>query len=709
MNRNYEEIISRKLNIPLGQVKNTIALLEEDATVPFIARYRKERTGGLDEVQIIAVRDNLTSLKELDKRAAAIIKSLKDTEQYTEELGKAIASAKTMAALEDIYLPYKPKRKTRASIAREKGLEPLAHMLLRGQYRSSDDAKKFINGEKGVQTAEEALKGASDIIAEIINEDGTVRENLRNFFRRESFFTSRLVKKKEQDGEKYKDYFDWSENVNKAPSHRILAVLRGVNEGILTAHFLPEEEEALNRLENSFFRRDGVPNQIVENAMVDSYKRLLSGSLENEVRQDLKKKADEKAVSVFADNLKQLLLAAPLGRKSVLAVDPGLRTGSKVVVLDSQGKLLANTVIYPLAPHNKEREAERILKSLYEKYGFQAIAVGNGTGGREAESFCRRISFGSSIPVIMVNESGASVYSASEIAREEFPDHDVTVRGAVSIGRRLMDPLAELVKIDPKSIGVGQYQHDVDQKMLKAALDDTVSSCVNAVGVELNTASAQLLSYVSGCNSRIATNIISYRNENGPFKSRAELKKVKGLGPKVFEQAAGFLKISGGSNILDSSAVHPESYSVVKAMAKDAGCRVDDLMKQEEIRNSINLKEYVTDTAGLPTLIDIMRELAQPGRDPRESFEVFSFDETVSVPEDLMQGMRLPGIVTNVTAFGAFVDVGVHQDGLVHISQLANSYVADPNDVVKVGQKVSVTVLDVDLKRKRISLSMKES
>jgi len=485
-------------------------------------------------------------------------------------------------------------------------------------------------------------------------------------------------------------------------------VLRGVNEGLLTAHFLPDEEDSLDRIRVSYFHRDESPNAIVEGALADSYKRLLSSSLENEVRHELKLKADEKAVSVFSDNLKELLLAAPLGQKSLLAVDPGLRTGSKIVVLDRQGKLLEHTVIYPLVPYNKEGEAERILKKLYDKYGFEAIAVGNGTGGREAEAFCRKIDFGKNIPVIMVNESGASVYSASEIAREEFPDYDITVRGAVSVGRRLMDPLAELVKIDPKSIGVGQYQHDVDQKMLKSALDDTVSSCVNAVGVELNTASPQLLSYVSGCNNRIASNIVAYRNENGPFKSRAELKKVKGLGPKVFEQSAGFLKISDGKNVLDRSAVHPESYGVVKEMTKDLGCSIDELMKDKDLRKKIDLKRYVSGDVGLPTLKDIMNELAQPGRDPRESFELFSFDDTVSVPEDLTPGLRLPGIVTNVTAFGAFVDVGVHQDGLVHISRLSDTFIKDPNDIVKVGQKVSVTVLDVDLQRKRISLSMKD-
>ncbi|MBN2656265.1 MAG: RNA-binding transcriptional accessory protein [Spirochaetales bacterium] len=708
MEKDYGKLLSAKLNLPMKGVANTIELLEEDATVPFIARYRKERTGGLDEVQIIAIRDGLSSLKELDKRAAAIIKSLKETELYTEELGKAIAAAQTMAALEDIYLPYKPKRKTRASIAREKGLEPLAKMLLEGRYKSIKDSEAFIDPEKGVSTAEEALKGAGDIIAEMINENSEVRENLRIHFRRNSQFTSRLVKKKEKEAAKYSDYFDWTENINKAPSHRILAVLRGVNEGLLTAHFLPDEEDSLDRVRKSFFHRSESPNEIVEEALVDSYKRLLSSSLENEVRQELKQKADEKAVSVFADNLKELLLAAPLGQKSLLAVDPGLRTGSKIVVLDRQGKLLEHTVIYPLAPYNKEAEAERILKKLQDKFGFEAIAVGNGTGGREAEAFCRKISFGKAVPVIMVNESGASVYSASQIAREEFPDYDITVRGAVSIGRRLMDPLAELVKIDPKSIGVGQYQHDVDQKLLKSALDDTVSSCVNAVGVELNTASPQLLSYVSGCNSRIASNIVAHRNENGPFKSRADLKKVKGLGPKVFEQSAGFLKISDGKNVLDRSAVHPESYGVVKQMAADQGCSIDDLMRDGELRKRIDLNKYVTGDIGLPTLKDIMKELAQPGRDPRESFELFSFDETVSVPEDLSPGMRLPGIVTNVTAFGAFVDVGVHQDGLVHISCLSDTFVKDPNDIVKVGQKVSVTVLDVDLQRRRISLSMKD-
>lgn len=692
----------------MKQVESTIELLEQDSTVPFIARYRKEVTGGLDEVQIINIRDHLTSLKELDKRAAAIIKSLKEMDLYSDELADAIGKAETLAKLEDIYLPYKPKRKTRASIAREKGLEALAQKLLNGSYKSIDDAKKFIDEDKGVSNVEDALKGASDIIAEILNEDSRVRENLRIHFHKNSFFSSKLIKKKENEAAKYKDYFDWSENINRAPSHRILAVLRGVNEGLLTAHFVPDEEESLERLKRTYFANRSVLDPVLEEAVRDSYKRLLSSSLENEIKQELKTKADEKAVSVFSDNLKELLLSPPLGRQSILALDPGLRTGSKVVVLDKQGKLLEHTVIYPLAPHNKEAESARILKKLYDKYSFEAIAVGNGTGGRESESFCRSLDFGNKIPVIMVNESGASVYSASQIARDEFPDQDITVRGAVSIGRRLMDPLAELVKIDPKSIGVGQYQHDVDQKLLKTALDDTVSSCVNAVGVELNTASPKLLSYVSGCNSKIAGNIVSYRNENGPFSSRIELKKVKGLGPKVFEQAAGFLRISKGKNVLDASAVHPESYGTVKLMADNMNCTIEDLMKDPSIRKSIRLEDYVTESTGLPTLKDIMDELAQPGRDPRERFESFSFDDTISVPEDLIKGMTLPGIVTNVTAFGAFVDVGVHQDGLVHISQLSDSFISDPNDVVKVGQKVYVTVLDVDLQRKRISLSMKK-
>jgi uncharacterized protein len=707
MENTYAQQISKELNISYKQVESTVDLLESDATVPFIARYRKEATGGLDEVQIIEIRDRLQSLKELGKRAAAIIKSLKDMDQYTDELAKAIEKAESLAKLEDLYLPYKPKRKTRASLAREKGLEPLAQMLLTGKYKSIKDAESFINREKGIADSEEALKGASDIIAELINENPEVRENLRIHFNRNSIFASRLIKKKEKEAEKFKDYFDWSENINRAPSHRILAALRGVNEGYLNVHFLPDEEESIRKIRRTFFQNQNSLNPIVEEALKDSYKRLLSASLENEIKNNLKIKADEKAVSVFADNLKELLLAPPLGRKSILALDPGLRTGTKVVVLDKQGKLLEHTVIYPLVPHNKVEESERILKKLYDKYNFEAIAVGNGTGGREAESFCRNLKFSDKVTVISVNESGASVYSASDIAREEFPDYDITVRGAVSIGRRLMDPLAELVKIDPKSIGVGQYQHDVDQKMLKTSLDDTVSSCVNAVGVELNTASSKLLSYVSGCNSKIAANIISYRDQNGPFQSRAELKKVKGLGPKVFEQSAGFLRISNGKNALDASAVHPESYPIVRKMAEDLGCTISDLMKDSSIRKKIRLSEYLSDSIGMPTLKDIMDELAQPGRDPRQSFEAFSFDDTVSVPEDLVKGMKLPGIVTNVTAFGAFVDIGVHQDGLVHISQLSDSFVSDPNDVVKAGQHVQVTVMDLELKRNRISLSMK--
>ena len=708
MKNNYASKISKELQLPLKQVENTIELLEADSTVPFIARYRKEVTGGLDEVQIIAIRDSLQVLKDLFKRSTAIIKSLKEMDKYSEELAKAISEADTMAKLEDIYLPYKPKRKTRASIAREKGLEPLARMLLDGKYKSIEDSKTYINKDKAVLTSEDALKGASDIIAEIINENPKVRENLRIHFKRNSVFSSKLIKKKEKEAAKFKDYFDWNENINRAPSHRILAVLRGVNEGLLNVHFLPDEEDSIEKLKISYFHNANIQNPILNDAVKDSYKRLLSSSLENEIKHEMKKIADEKAVSVFADSLKELLLAAPLGRKTILALDPGLRTGTKVVVLDKQGKLLEHTVIYPLAPHNKVAESEKIIKRLYDKYSFEAIAVGNGTGGREAESFCRKLSFGSDVTTIMVNESGASVYSASEIAREEFPNHDITVRGAVSIGRRLMDPLAELVKIDPKSIGVGQYQHDVDQKLLKSALDDTVSSCVNAVGVELNTASAKLLSYVSGCNSKIAHNIVEHRNVNGPFSSRIDLKKVKGLGPKVFEQSAGFLRISKGKNILDSSAVHPERYNTVKLMAKNLNCTINDLMSDKKLREQIELNNYISEDMGLPTLKDIVDELAQPGRDPRDGFESFSFDETVAVPEDLTKDMKLPGIVTNVTAFGAFVDVGVHQDGLVHISQLADSYVSDPNDIVKVGQKVDVTVLDIDLQRNRISLSMKE-
>ncbi|MGD8776077.1 MAG: Tex family protein, partial [Syntrophobacterales bacterium] len=683
--------------------------LDEGATVPFVARYRKEATDSLDEVAIATIRDRLHQLRELDKRREAILKSLHERELLTDELKEKILAAETLTSLEDIYLPYRPKRRTRATVAREQGLEPLALKLF-AQEQTTDppgEAKAFVEPEKGVQTIEDALAGARDIIAEWVNEDQVGRAKMRAFYAEKGIFQTRVVPDKETEGNKYRDYFDWQEPASKAPSHRILAMRRGEKEGVLTLRVHPPEAEALNLLETLFVKEDGDAAQQVSIAVQDSYKRLLSQAMETEIRKATKERADAEAIRVFADNLRQLLLAPPLGRKNVLAIDPGLRTGCKVVCLDRQGKLLNTDTIYPFTSEKSKLESLAILGRLCERYEVEAIAVGNGTGGRETEALVRGMDLPGNIPVVMVNESGASVYSASQVAREEFPDLDVSVRGAVSIGRRLVDPLAELVKIDPKSIGVGQYQHDVDQQALKSTLDDVVSSCVNGVGVEVNTASEQLLTYVSGLGPQLAKSIIKYRNEHGPFLSREDLKAVPRLGPKAFEQAAGFLRIRDGRNPLDATAVHPESYQVVKAMASDLGCSIMELLRDEELRHRIDLSKYVTETAGIPTLTDILAELAKPGRDPRQRFEVFTFSGEVQKIDDLRPGMRLPGIITNVTAFGAFVDVGVHQDGLVHVSQLADRFVKDPSDVVKAQQQVTVTVLEVDLERKRISLSMK--
>jgi uncharacterized protein len=700
----HATIIAKELNVRPQQVKAVADLLSEGATIPFIARYRKEATGSLDEVAIQNIRDRLEQLIELDKRREAICSSLQERELLTDDLKKQIEAASTMAELEDIYLPYRPKRRTRATIAKEKGLEPLAEQIFR-QDDKPIDVSAFIDPEKGVETEEDAWAGANDIMAEWISEDTCIRGVLRLMFDRKAQIQASVVKKKEQDAAKFRDYFDWQEPLKKAPAHRIHAILRGQNEGFLTVHALPDEQEALEILEKLVVKNNNASGQRVREATHDAYKRLVLPSLEGETLKAAKERADQEAIQVFVKNLRELLLAAPLGQKRVLAIDPGFRTGCKVVVLDEQGTLKQNTTIYPTQGEKQQKTAESIVKDLCRQHKTEAIAVGNGTASRETETFLRELDLG--VPVTMVDESGASIYSASEAARQEFPDYDVTVRGAVSIGRRLQDPLAELVKIDPKSIGVGQYQHDVDQKALKRSLDDVVMSCVNAVGVEVNTASMQLLTYVAGLGPQLAKNMVKWREENGPFQSRKEFLKVARLGPKAFEQAAGFLRIHNGKHPLDASAVHPERYALVEQMAKDANCQIIDLVQNPLLRKHLDLKRYVSDDVGLPTLKDIMAELEKPGRDPRPTFEAFSFSDQVHTLQDLRPGMKLPGIVTNVTNFGAFVDIGVHQDGLVHISQLADRFIKDPSDVVSVRQKVEVTVLNVDLERKRIALSMR--
>lgn len=700
--------ISNVLNINSKQVKATLALLEEGASVPFISRYRKELTDSLDEVQIAAIRDLAQQLKELDKRREAILKSLTELGKLTPELEKHLNAAQTLTILEDIYLPHKPKRKTRASVAREKGLEPLAlRILAQSRIDVEGEATTYVNNEKGVGNTEEALAGARDIIAEIINEDADARTKMRRYFEQKSTYKSTVAKGKETEAIKYKDYFEWEENAKNAPSHRVLAMLRGEDEGLLKLDVLPPDEEAIELLARQFITGNNDASKQVELAIYDGYKRLLRPAMETELRAAIKQKADEEAIRVFAANARQLLMAAPLGQKNVMAIDPGFRTGCKVVCLDRQGNLLENTTIYPHTGQGNIKDAEWKVNQLCEKHDVEAIAIGNGTAGRETETFIRGLKL-DKITLVMVNESGASIYSASPLAREEFPDHDVTVRGAVSIGRRLMDPLAELVKIDPKSIGVGQYQHDVDQSKLQQSLDDTVMSCVNAVGVELNTASKQLLAYVSGLGESLAQNIVNYRSKNGAFKNRESLKKVPRLGDKAFEQAAGFLRIRNAEQPLDSSGVHPERYELVGKMAADLGVSIEKLIADTNLQKQISLQKYVSTEVGLPTLQDILKELAKPGRDPREQFEAFSFADGVNSIADLRKGMKLKGIVTNITNFGAFVDIGVHQDGLVHTSQLANRFVANPNEVVKVSQVVEVTVTEVDVERKRISLSMKE-
>jgi uncharacterized protein len=705
----YASTIAEQLNLGTRQVEKTIELLEQGATVPFIARYRKEATGSLNEVQITAIRDLLLRLKELDKRREAIIASVNEQGKLTPELEKQILAATNMTELEDLYLPYKPKRRTRATMAVERGLEPLANEIQK-QYSCHLDqlAEKYINPEKGVNTIDDALAGARDIIAERVSENAQARNKVRNLFRRSAMLSSKVVKNKEEEGGKFESWFDWKENAMRAPSHRILALFRGEEEGVLRVHVMPESDDpAYETLERQFVSGRYDSSEQVRMAVRDGYKRRLAPSIETEFYNLLKEKADKEAIRVFAENLRQLLLAPPLGQKRILAIDPGFRTGCKTVCLDAQGQLLHNETIYPFTSVREERAAIAKLEALVEAFHIEAIAIGNGTAGRETEEVVKRCHFKGKLIAVMVSENGASVYSASDVARREFPDYDVTVRGAVSIGRRLMDPLSELVKIDPKSIGVGQYQHDVNQKMLQESLEDVVVSCVNSVGVELNTASRELLSYVSGIGPALADKIVEYRNQEGPFESRSELKKVERLGDKAFEQCAGFLRVRESDNPLDRSAVHPERYALVERMAKDAGTTVEQLMASKELRQKIKIEKYVTADCGLPTLQDIMKELDKPGLDPRARFEVFEFDKNVTRLEDLKEGMILPGIVTNITAFGAFVDVGVHQDGLVHISQLANRRVADPNEVVHLHQHVKVKVIEVDLRRHRISLSMK--
>ncbi len=701
------QLIAAKLNLAASQVKNTIDLLNDGATVPFISRYRKERTGSMDEVQVGAVKDEKARFEELIKRKETILNTIEEQDKLTGELNARIENCWNSTELEDIYLPYKPKRKTKATIAREKGLEPLAKIIMKQQERDLDfRALSFVQGE--VASADDALSGARDIIAEWINENENARSMVRRAFEQGAVVRSKVVKSKEEDGAKYRDYFDWEEPLRRCPSHRLLAMRRGETEGFLRISIAPDEANIQERLDRYFVRSSNECGEQVAVAVKDSYKRLLSSSMETEFSNLSKVKADQEAIQVFAENLRQLLLAAPLGQKRVLAIDPGYRTGCKVVCLDAQGNLLHNETIYPHKPQEETKQSARKLTSLVSSYQIEAIAIGNGTASRETEHFVKKLRYDRDLKVFVVSEDGASVYSASKVARDEFPQYDVTVRGAVSIGRRLMDPLAELVKIDPKSIGVGQYQHDVDQKMLKESLDTVVESAVNKVGVNVNTASKHLLTYISGLGPQLAQNIVDFRKENGAFGSRKELMKVPRMGAKAFEQAAGFLRIPDAENPLDNSAVHPESYAVVQKMAKDLKCSVADLVSNKELVETIELKNYVTEEIGLPTLTDIRSELNKPGRDPRKGIKVFEFAEGIFKVEDLQVGMVLPGIVTNITKFGAFVDVGVKQDGLVHISMLADRFISDPNEIVKLHQHVMVKVTELDLARKRIQLSLKD-
>ena len=705
----YSLKIAKELNLQEPQVANTIYLLENAASIPFIARYRKELTGELDEIEITKIRDRHNQLREMDKRRDSIMESIKEQGKLTPEIEKQLNNAGTLAELEDIYLPYKPKRKTRASVAKAKGLEPLADMIYAQEYFDIEQkASTFINIEKGVNTIEEAIAGACDIIAEWINESLQVRSVLRLLFEKESNIESRVVKGKEIEGRNYETYYEVKELLVKSPSHRILAMFRGENEGFLKISIEPLPEKALELIDKKILKANNRAGLLVKDTIRDAYKRLLQPSMETEMRQLAKQRADEEAIRVFAANLKQLLLAPPLGHKTVLAIDPGFRSGCKIVILDRNGKLVHNETIYPHPPQNEFKQAINKIESLADAYKVEAIAIGNGTAGRETENLIRRIKFKKDILAVVVNESGASVYSASAVAREEFPDYDVTVRGSVSIGRRLMDPLAELVKIDPKSIGVGQYQHDVNQTSLQKSLEDVVVSCVNSVGVDLNTASKELLTYVSGVGPVLAKNIVEMRNNNGSFTSRTALKKIPRFGDKAFEQAAGFLRIQNAENPLDASAVHPESYGIVAQMANSVNSSISDLMSNAALRKQIHLQNFITDSVGMPTLRDIMNELDKPGRDPRKKFDMFEFDKNVHEMKDLIAGMELAGIVTNITAFGAFVDIGVHQDGLVHISQMANRFIKNPNEVVTLNQKVKVKVVEVDIDRKRIQLSMKD-
>lgn len=704
----YSKIIAKTLNLSVQRVENTLMLLEEGCTIPFISRYRKERTGNMNEVEIAAVNDAFDRLKEISKRKETVKKTISELGKMTDELQRRIDGCWDANELEDIYMPFKPKRRTKAQIAREQGLEPLSVILMMQRERNPElAAKRFVKGE--VKDAKAALKGAQDIIAEAVSEDERSRQTVRSAFRKEAVITSKAVKSKmsSDEAQKFADYFDFSVPLRKCSSHRLLAIRRGENEGFLRVNISADDDECTERLKRLFVHGLGKCSDLVAEAVTDAYKRLVKPSIETEFAKLSKEKADEEAICVFSENLRQLLLSAPLGQKRVMGVDPGFRTGCKVVCLDEQGNLLHHEAIFPHPPVNKRSLAIQQVTDMVDRFGIEAIAIGNGTASRETSDFIKSIPTCRQLKVFVVSEDGASVYSASQVAREEFPSEDVTVRGAVSIGRRLMDPLAELVKIDPKSIGVGQYQHDVDQAKLKKSLDLTVMSCVNSVGVNLNTASRHLLTYVSGLGPVLAKNIVDYRKENGGFTSRAQLKKVPRLGPAVFEQCAGFLRIPGARNPLDNSAVHPESYRVVEQMAKDCGCSVAELIGDEKKRRGIDLKRYVTHEIGLPTLTDIIKELEKPGRDPREQIEEFEFDKNVTTVDDLRDGMVLPGIVTNITNFGAFVDIGVHQDGLVHISQLANRYVNDPTQVVKLHEHVMVKVLEIDRKRNRISLSMK--
>lgn len=702
------QIISKEMKLSRADVSAVATLLDQGNTVPFIARYRKEKTGSLDEVAITAIRDQIEILNALSDRKDAILKSLKERDLLTQTLLADVQSASLMTDLEDLYEKYRPKKRTRAQMAKEKGLEPLSIFLLEQlNLCPLSEARNYISSEKQVESAEAAIEGARDIVAEIINEDVEIRTAIRKLFVGTAQIQSRVKKGKETQGIKFKDYFDWSELAFKAPSHRIMAMLRGQNESVLRVHVMPDEKRALSLIEKKYVKNQSRAALEIKSAVKNSYKRLLSKSIEKECMNELKARADDTAVTVFADNLKALLLSAPIGQKKILAIDPGFRTGCKVVCLDAQGQLLHHDLIFP--HHGNGQKAKAVLLSLVSTYEINAIAVGNGTAGRETEAFVKGLNLGHPIHIVMVDESGASIYSASKVAREEFPNYDITVRGAVSIGRRLMDPLAELVKLDPKSIGVGQYQHDVDQKLLKKSLDDVVVSCVNKVGVEANTASRELLARVSGMNETTAANMVRFRNENGPFKSRRAFLNIPRFGPKAFEQAAGFLRIHNAVNPLDRSGIHPESYKVVEKIAGDVGMGIEDLMLNAEKVSKIDLNQYVTDTVGIPTLKDIVKELVNPGRDPREKFQSFSFDDTIHDIKDLVSGMVVPGIVTNVTAFGAFVDIGVHRDGLVHISQMADRFVKDPNEIVIVRQAVVVTVIEVDVKRERISLSMKKN